>query len=145
MVQEKTTHTINTLKGTNNDMGYLHIELCRDKPSRPDVKQSKESVRGCVNEYLHVRAWVPKRRTTWAHAGQRPGRDDSKRKKGWEVCIYILGHSTVNGESFPNNHFVVFREKQVSPGPVAERFLEKLHRPNPIQDKNRRRVREEFR
>ena len=45
----------------------------------------------------------------------------------------------------PNNHFVVFQEKQVSPGLVAERFFEKLHRPNPIQDENRRRVGEEIR
>jgi len=57
MVQEKATHTINTLEGTNNDMGYMHIELCRDK--RVDrmqnrAKQSKEPVGGYVNEYLQV-------------------------------------------------------------------------------------------
>jgi len=61
------------------------------------------------------------------------------------VCIYILGCPTVNDGSFPNNHFVVFQEKQVLPGLVAERFLEKLHRPNPIQEENRRRARERFR
>jgi len=148
MVQEKATHTINTLEGTNNDMGYMHIELCRDK--RVDrmqnrAKQSKEPVGGYVNEYLQVCAWAPKRRAAWAHAGQWPGNDDSKGRKGWEVCVYILGHSTVNDGSVPNNHFVVFQEKQLSPGLVAERFLERLHRPNPIQDENRRRMREELR